>query len=168
MNKHDPLTYRVIVDRESAIEMALSAGNLLDRHDDERYYWALTLVAFNLFELVGHGVTAHQRFISGYESVVGRKRDTELTFGWHEGCVARAIRNLFAHGLKAERRQRKSFYDSETATVSGVAFISDSISEGIADLYHIHTMADKVYEISFSPIQVWYYVAKWGEDRGKT
>ena len=67
--------------------MAVFSGNLAIPHfGDDRHFWALTLIAFNLFELVGDAASAQERFISGYEELVGHKRDNDLTHGWHEGC----------------------------------------------------------------------------------
>lgn len=153
------------LDRETAIDSALSAGNFIYNSGDEGFFWALTLIAFNLFELVGKGDSARDRFLAGYEEILNHKRDRELTHEWHEGCVARAIRNLFAHGLQADRKQPKKFYSDDIASLASVAFISKSQRQDPPDLYHIELVDGECYEIRFSPPEIWYYVQQWQAHR---
>lgn len=132
----DSETSQLHIDRDEAIAMAVYSGNLLESTGDDRHFWALTLIAFNLFELVGDSDSAQERFVAGYEEIVGHRRDASLIHGWHEGCVARAIRNLFVHGLKTEQRKRKNYAPGETAQVLGVALIADSQLQDPPELYH--------------------------------
>ncbi|MDE2852661.1 MAG: hypothetical protein OXN88_00670 [Chloroflexota bacterium] len=153
------------IDRTAATRLAVFSGNLLIETGDDRHYWALTLIAFNLFEMVGIGDSAQERFVAGYEEIVGHRRDTSLIHGWHEGCVARAIRNLFVHGLQTEQRQRKNYAPGETAQVHGVALIADSQLQDPPDLYHVELLEGGSYGIRFSPSEIWYYVRQWYEHR---
>ncbi len=153
------------IDRNEAISMAVFSGNLLFSTRDEGHFWALTLIAFNLFELVGDGKSGQDRFISGYEALVGRKRDNELTHGWHEGCIARAVRNLFVHGLKAEQKQLKNYISRESANVTGVDLIAESQLHDPPALYHVDQLVDDSYTIRFSPTKIWYYAQQWYELR---
>jgi len=149
------------IDRDAAIDMAVYSGNLLNAQQDDRHFWAMTLIAFNLFELVGLGERAHARFISGYEEIIGRKRDNDLTHGWHEGCIARTIRNLFVHGLQTEQRQLKNYDSGERAHVLGVGFIDRSRLLDPPELYHVDLLYDDSFAVRFSPLEIWYYVQHW-------
>ena len=153
------------IDRATATRLAIFSGNLLMDTRDDRHYWALTLIAFNLFELVGHGDNAQERFVGGYEEIVGHRRDKSLTHGWHEGCIARAIRNLFVHGLQTEQPQRKNYAPGETAQVLGVALIADSQLQDPPDFYHVELLQGGSYVIRFSPPEIWYSVRQWYEHR---
>ena len=153
------------IGQDEAISMAVFSGNLLHSAGDQGHFWALTLIAFNLFELVGGGESAQDRFISGYEEHVGHKRDNELTQGWHEGCIARAIRNLFVHGLKTEQKQLKNYMTRETATVIGVDLIAESQLQDPPALYHVDLVDEDSYAIRFSPTRIWYYAQEWYERR---
>ncbi len=161
----DPETSALHFGRNEAIGMAVFSGGVLYSTGDERHFWALTLIAFNLFELVGDAESAQDRFISGYEELVGHRRDNDLTHGWHEGCVARAIRNLFVHGMKTEQRQRKNYNSGETATVRGVTLITESQLQDPPELFHIDLLDIDSYAIRFSPPEIWYYVRQWYEYR---
>jgi len=157
----DPETNPLHIDRDAAISMAVFSGNLLYSTGVEGHFWALTLIAFNLFELVGDGDSAQDRFISGYEDLLGHKRDNDLTHGWHEGCLARAIRNLFVHGLKTDRNQLKNYISGESARVIGVAMIAESQLQDPPELYHVDLLDNDSYAIRFSPLEIWYYVQQW-------
>lgn len=161
----DRQTSPLHIDRNEAISMAVFSGNLLYSAGDEGHFWALTLIAFNLFELVGHGTSGQDRFISGYEELVGHRRDNELTHGWHEGCIARAIRNLFVHGLKTEQKQLKNYITRESATVIGVDLIAESRFQDPPALFHVDQLVDDSYTIRFSPAKIWYYAQQWYEFR---
>ena len=153
------------IERSTATHLAVFSGNLLLDTGDDRHYWALTLIAFNIFELVGKGDNAQERFVAGYEEIVGHRRDTRLIHGWHEGCIARAIRNLFVHGLQTEQPQRKNYTPGETAKVLGVALIADSQVQDPPDLYHVELLEGGSYGIRFSPPEIWYSVRQWHEHR---
>ncbi|MCY3865835.1 MAG: hypothetical protein OXG68_10400 [Chloroflexi bacterium] len=161
----DPESRPLHFGQNQAIHMAVFSGNLLYGTGDERHFWALTLIAFNLFELVGDAASAQDRFTSGYEKLVGHKRDNDLTHGWHEGCVARAIRNLFVHGMKTEQTQRKNYNTGESATVRGVTLIAESQLQDPPELYHIELLDNDSYATRFSPPEIWYYVQQWHEYR---
>ena len=82
-----------------------------------------------------------------------------------KAAVARAIRNLFVHGMKTEQTQRKNYTSGATATVRGVALIADSQLQDPPELYHIDLLDDNSYAIRFSPPEIWYYVRQWFEFR---
>lgn len=161
----DPESNPLHIDRDAAIDMAVYSGNHLYKQSDDGHFWALTLIAFNLFELVGDGKNAQDRFISGYEELLDHQRDKDLTHGWHEGCIARAIRNLFVHGLKTDQRQLKNYISRETAKVIGVALIAESQSQDPPELYHVDMLDNDTYAIRFSPLDIWYYVQRWHNNR---
>ena len=156
------------INRDAAIDMAVYSGNWLYAHRDDRHFWAMTLIAFNLFELVGDGERAQARFISGYEEIIGRKRDNDLTHGWHEGCIARSIRNLFVHGLQTEQRQMKNYDSGETAHVLGVGFIGQPRMLDPPELYHVDLLYNDSFAVRFSPLEIWYYVQHWHTRRRPT
>ncbi len=161
----DPETNPLHIHQDEAISMAVFSGNLLYSTGDEGHFWALTLIAFNLFELVGDGDGAQDRFVSGYEEIVSRKRDTSLIHDWHEGCIARAIRNLFVHGLKTDQKQLKNYISRETARVIGVALIAESRLQDPPELYHVDLLDNDSFAIRFSPPEIWYYVRRWHNNR---
>lgn len=88
------------IDRDTAIAMAVYTGNQLYEEVDDRYYWALTLIVSNLFELVGNGETSVDRFVDGFQRIAPQLAINETVHGWQFDCLARAIRNWIDHGRR--------------------------------------------------------------------
>ncbi len=86
--------------------MAVYSGNLLWKSGDDGYFWTLALIVSNLFELIGEGEKATDRFLDGYSKIMGPQE--KLVYGWQATCVARSIRNLLVHELVSDRKQWKN------------------------------------------------------------
>lgn len=95
-------------DRAAAIDMAVYSGNMLYTLRDDRHFWAMTLIISNLFELVGEGNEALERFDNGFSKIIRFRAARSVALGWDIGCLARAVRNIVVHGMTLERTQRKT------------------------------------------------------------
>ena len=151
------------INRSAAISMAIHSGNRLHSDGDERHFWALALITFNLFELVGQGESGVDRFVEGYTRITRRQHDEELVLGWHEGCIARALRNLTAHGLSLERTQLKNYDRRERAAVESIGFIPSSQAFDDRALFDVDRIATARYRLRYSPSVCWSFVQEWYE-----
>ena len=155
------------INRDAAIEMAVFSGNLLYAQRDDRYFWALTLIISNLFELVGEGDSTRERFDNGFYTIMGQRTDQTIAFGWDNRCSARALRNIIVHGLSLSRTQRKNSKMPDRATVVSIGFIPASIGKGIEYVYDVTLIGEEQYIIHFSPTAFWPYVQQWYESRNR-
>ena len=153
------------IDRDVAIDMAVYSGNLLHSLRDDRHFWALTLIISNLFELAGVGNDSVERFDSGFYAIMGLRTGRAVAFGWDNGCIARAVRNVMVHGMSLNRTQRKNFNSPDRATVVSIGFISASIGKGREYVYDVTLVGEEQFLIHFSPTAFWPYVQQWHESR---
>ena len=153
------------IDRDTAIDMAVFSGNLLYAQRDDRYFWAMTLIISNLFELVGEGAETLERFDNGFYTIMGQRTDRAIAFGWDNGCIARAVRNIITHGMSLNRTQRKNFKTSDRATVVSIGFIPAAIGKGPEYVYDVTLVGEEQFIIHFSPTAFWPYVQQWYESR---
>lgn len=153
------------IDRKEAISMAVHAGNLLHRLRDDRYFWALTLIISNLFELVGQGSETIERSDSGFSAIMGPRTGRTVAFGWDNGCIARVIRNIIVHGMSLDRTQRMNFSSRDRASIVSLGFIPASIGKGREFVYDVTLVGEGQYIIHFSPTAFWPYVQQWYESR---
>jgi hypothetical protein len=153
------------IDRDAAIDMAMYAGNLLHSLRDDRYFWALTLIISNLFELVGQGKETLERFDNGFAAIMGPRTGRTVAFGWDNRCIARAIRNIIVHGMSLDRTQRMNFKSQDRASIVSLGFISASIGKGREYVYDVTLVGEGQYIVHFSPTAFWPYVQQWYESR---
>ena len=155
------------IDRDAAIDMAVYSGNLLYTLRDDRHFWAMTLMISNLFELVGEGAETLERFDNGFYTIMGQRTDRAIAFGWDNGCIARAVRNIIVHGMSLNRTQRKNFKSPDRAAVVSIGFIPASIGQGREYVYDVTLVGEEQYIIHFSPTAFWPYVQQWYESRNR-
>lgn len=153
------------IDRDAAIDMAMYAGNLLHSLRDDRHFWALTLIISNLFELVGQGKETLERFDNGFSAIMGQRTGRIVAFGWDNGCIARAVRNIIVHGMSLDRTQRMNFNSRDRAAVVSIGFISASIGKAREYVNDVTLVGEGQYIIHFSPTAFWPYVQQWYESR---
>lgn len=153
------------IDRDAAIDMAMYAGNLLPSLRDDRHFWAPTLIISSLFELVGNGDDTSERFDNGFSAIMGPRAGRAVAFGWDNGCIARAIRNIIVHGMSLERMQRMNFNSRDRASIVSLGFIPASIGKGRESVYDVTLVGEGQYVIHFSPTVFWPNVQRWYESR---
>ena len=149
----------------SAIDMAIFSGNVLYWSADEGHAWGLTVIASNLFELIGEGVSSADRFADGFGKVA-RIADLQATdLGWDYLSVARAIRNWIDHGLRLDRPQEMNARTKARATVRRIGFIPLASEIDTGDTYRVYSLENGSYELLFSPTKVWASIQSWHEAR---
>ena len=153
------------IDRETAIDMAVYSGNLLYSDNDEAHAWALTVIASNLFELIGEGDTSADRFADGFSKVSLVANLDASDLGWDYVSVARAIRNWIDHGLRLDRPQEMNSRTGAKAIVRRIGFVPISEDDDKGDTYRVYSVAEGSYELFFSPARLWASIQRWDEVR---
>lgn len=151
------------IDRDTAIDMAVYSGNLLYRDNDEAHAWALTVIASNLFELIGEGDTSADRFADGFAQVSRLEDIDSNDLGWDTVSVARAIRNWIDHGFRLDRTQEMNVASRARARVNRVAFIRPDDEGASDDIYRVYFLEEGSYDLLFSPTNFWSSVMRWYE-----
>ena len=151
------------LDRDAAIDMAVYSGNLLYNDNDEAHAWALTVIASNLFELIGQGDTSADRFADGFAQVSRLEDIDSSDLGWDTVSVARAIRNWIDHGFRLDRPQEMNVATRARAKVNRVAFIRSAQEGASDDVYRVYFVEEGSYDLLFSPTNFWSYVMRWHE-----
>ena len=151
------------IDRDAAIDMAVYSGNLLYNDNDEAHAWALTVIASNLFELIGEGETSADRFADGFAQVSRLEDIDSNDLGWDTVSVARAIRNWIDHGFRLDRPQEMNVATRDRASVNRVAFIRSADEGASDDIYRVYFVEEGSYDLLFSPTNFWSYVTRWYE-----
>ena len=151
------------IDRQAAIDLAVYTGNQLYWAGDERHYWVLTLIASNLFELVGTGDSSADRFLDGFHRIAPQLAVEETVRGWQFDCIARAIRNWIDHGLTLERPQLISRRSRKYVKVTRVGFVTAMIDQDDEFLYDVDRISEEEHALLFSPKVFWSLVIKWYE-----
>ena len=157
-----------LVDRDTAIDMAVHTGNWLFSQRDDRHFWTMTLIISNLFELVGESSETLDSFDNGFNEIVQIEPDRSVALGWDIGCIARAVRNITAHGMSLDRTQRKNFKNRDRVDVVSIGFISESIDQEGDFIYDVTLIGEGQYIIHFSPEAFWPYVQEWYKTRNMT
>ncbi len=153
------------IDRDAAIDMAVYSGNLLFRDNDEAHAWALTVIASNLFELIGEGDTSADRFADGFGKVALVADLDANDLGWDFVSVARAIRNWIDHGLRLDRPQEMNSRTRAKTIVSRIGFIPIWEDDDKGDTYRVYSVSEGNYELFFSPASLWASIQRWDEVR---
>lgn len=154
-----------LVDRDAAIDMAVHTGNWLFTHRDDRHFWAMTLIISNLFELAGDSSETQDSFDKEFYEIVQIAPDRSVALGWDIGCIARAVRNIIAHGMSLDRTQRKSFKSRDRVEVVSIGYLSESIDQEGDFIYDVTLIGEGQYIIHFSPDVFWPYVQEWYKTR---
>lgn len=158
-------TFSMRIDRDAAIDMAVYSGNALYDEADEAHDWALTVIASNLFEMIGQGDTSADRFADGFAQVARVANLGATDMGWDYLGVARAIRNWVDHGLRLDRPQEMNSTTRTRATVRRIDFIPLSEQVDSDDTYRVYSVGEGSYELFFSPTKVWASIRLWDEVR---
>ncbi len=149
--------------KNDAIDMAVYSGNLLVRDGDNAHAWVLTLIISNLFEMVGEGESAAERFADGFNKIAGFS-DLHLTvLGWDRQCIAKAIRNWIDHGLQLDRLQEMNSSSKTRARVVKIGILSASEASDSDDAYRVYSDQVGDFELYFSPFIFWEYVQDWSK-----
>lgn len=149
--------------KSDAIDMAVYSGNLLVRDRDNAHAWVLTLIISNLFEMVGEGATAAERFADGFNKIAGFSDLHTTVLGWDRQCIAKVIRNWIDHGLTLDRLQEMNSSSKARARVVKIGLLSVSEASESDDAFRVYSDSDGHFELYFSPFIFWVYVQEWNK-----
>lgn len=145
--------------------MAVYSGNLLVRDGDNAHAWVLTLIISNLFEMVGEGETAAERFADDFNTIarLGNRKTTVL--GWDLVSIAKAIRNWIDHGLALDRLQEMNSISKARASVEHISLMPISITDENAPVYRVYLNDNGSYALHFASARFWLFVQEWYKSR---
>ena len=155
-------------EKNDAIDMAVYSGNLLVRDGDNAHAWVLTLIISNLFEMVGEGETAAERFADGFDMIarLGDRKTTVL--GWDLVSIAKAIRNWIDHGLALDRLQEMNSVSKARARVENIGLIPISNTDENDPVYRVYLNGVGKFELHFAPARFWLFVQEWYKTRERS